>query len=101
MPISEIPSKFLERAEALTEAKLNVAANLTAIKCSLAKEEWDEEKILKTYLKFYHGIKEISPPPLEKLSQKKINIYLVGGTIVVALLLSTLVFFKYSDFLLK
>ena len=95
MPLSEIPAKLLEKTESLTETKLNIAASLTSIKCSQAKEEWDEEKILKTYFKFYQGIKDITPPPLEKFSQKKVNKYVVMGSIIFTLIIGVIVFLIY------
>ena len=92
MTISEIPAKLIERAEALTETKLQVAATLTTIAYSTARQELTEEKILKTYFNFYQKIKDITPPPLEQLSAKKVNIYLVGGSIAIALILGTIFF---------
>lgn len=37
MPLSESPAKLLEKAESLTETKLNIAVSLTSLKCSQAK----------------------------------------------------------------
>ena len=99
MSISEIPVKFIERAESLTESKLQVAATLTTIAYSAVKQELTEEKILKTYFNFYDKIKDITPPPLEQLSAKKVNIYLVGGSILVAIILGAIVLFKAWAFL--
>ena len=93
MTISEIPAKLIERAEALTETKLQVAATLTTIAYSTAEQqELTEEKILKTYFNFYQKIKDVTPPPLEQLSAKKVNMYLVGGSIAVALILGAIFF---------
>ena len=99
MSISEIPAKFIERAEALTESKLQVAATLTTIAYSAVKQELTEEEILKTYFNFYHKIKDITPPALEQLSAKKTNMYLVAGSIVGSIILGAIILFKIGNFL--
>ena len=38
-----------------------------------------EEEILKSYFNFYKNIKDLTPLPLEKISPRKINLYLIGG----------------------
>ncbi len=99
--ITEIPAKLIERTEALTEAKLKTALDLTAIRCSNAKEPLKEEEILKIYFTFYHGMKDLLPPPLEKVAKKKIFRPILVGVIVATLLGGALFFSQLISFFYK
>ncbi|WP_032112501.1 hypothetical protein [Candidatus Paracaedibacter symbiosus] len=93
MAISEIPSKIIERAEALTEMKLHVATELTKIIYLPSKERVTEKEVLATYYNLYNSIKELAPPPLEKISSKKTRAYLIiGGVILLLISLGLYVF---------
>lgn len=88
MSISEIPSKIVERAESLTEKKLEVAMELTKIIYSTARGHIGEEEVLATYFRVFKSIKEVSPPPLEKRVLKKLPplsmVIIVGLLCIVA-----------------
>ena len=92
MAISEIPSKLIERTESLVETKLHVAAELTKIAFINDKDHMTDEKVLKSYKKFYDSLKDIAPTPLD--SPKKTHIYLLIGTVFLAFLSFSYVFFK-------
>jgi len=91
MSFSEIPGKVIERAESLTETKLQVAASLTNLIYSENKKNLTEEQILKTYFNFYDGIKLLAHPPMEKSTHKKLKaFFIIGGIIVLILFLASL-----------
>jgi hypothetical protein len=77
MSLSEIPSKIIEKAEALTEKKLEIAALLTAlIYYSSKKEDVTEETVLQTYFKVFNDLKQLAPPPLEKIYKSRKHTYI-------------------------
>jgi hypothetical protein len=71
MAFSDIPSKLIERTEALTESKLSVAAELTKLICT-HKNTLTQEEVFEIFFKSYNQIKNLAPQPLEKISLKKI-----------------------------
>ncbi|RZI46951.1 hypothetical protein [Candidatus Finniella inopinata] len=91
MAISEIPSKLIERTESLVETKLQVAAELTKIVYTNDKDPMTDEKVLKSYKKFYDSLKDLAPTPLD--SPKKTHIYLLIGAIFLAFVSFSYVFF--------
>ena len=87
MSLSEIPSKIIEKTEALTEKKLEIAAILTAlVYCTSQKENVTEEAVLRTYFNVFNGIKQLTPPTLEKIKSSKRSFYI--KIIIIALILA-------------
>lgn len=77
MSFAEVPGKLIERTESLTEAKLNVAASLSALVYSGSSEKITAEQVLATYFKLYDEIKTLAPPPLGKIKYNKITFILI------------------------
>lgn len=98
MAITDIPSKLIERTEALTETKLNVSMELTKIIYTdlHTREDINEKKVLNTFFTFYRELKELVPPPLENVNYPRLYKYLTG----MALLAFTITF-AYILYLFK
>lgn len=99
MSLSEVPAKMIEKAEAFNEARLNTAVELTKLFYQVPKKPSTEEEILHTFFNYYTQVKEISPPPLDKISWRKKPLYLSGITgliILVGLALYYLFFIRWG-----
>ncbi len=92
MGSSEIPSKIIERTESLTERKLAVALDLTKIICD-KKTPMPQEEVLDIFFSCYEKIRELNPPPLEKISQNRF-LYVWGLFFILAL--SVIAYFYLS-----
>lgn len=87
MALTEMTSKVIERAEALTEKKLHVAIELTKIMHPPTQNASTEKEILKTFYIFYNDIKEIAPPPVERFTAKRKKICIIVGIIILLIAL--------------
>ncbi|MBW8309748.1 MAG: hypothetical protein K0M45_08995 [Candidatus Paracaedibacteraceae bacterium] len=96
MSLAEIPSKIIEKTEALTEKKLEIAAILTAlIYCTPSQESVTEEMVLRTYFNVFNEIKKLTPPTLEKIKDSKsgpLYIKIILGSLIAFGLISLLVY---------
>lgn len=71
MSLSEVPAKMIEKTEAFNEVRLQTAVELTKLFYQAPKKPSIEKEIFKTSLSYYTQVKEISPPPLDKINWRK------------------------------
>ena len=74
MSLSEIPAKMIESAQSFHGAHLDTAVGLTSIVWQGSRAPSNEEEIFRTFIYYYTRLKEVTPPPLDKIKgQKKIQ----------------------------
>ena len=77
---------------------LNVCAELTKLIYGNInfKENPTEEKVIKTYFFFYKALKELVPPPLEKVNYSRLNRYLIGGALLTFTITLAYIFYLFK-----
>lgn len=103
MSLSEVPAKMIEKTEAFNEARLQTAVELTKLFYQAPKKPSTEKEIFKTFFNYYAQLKEISPPPLDKINWKKKPFYITGiiGAVVMVVMVLYYILFIRLGFSLK
>jgi hypothetical protein len=103
MSLSEIPAKMIESAESFHGAHLETAVGLTAIVWQGVQAPSNEEEIFRTFIYYYTRLKEVAPPPLDKLTgQKKFKAIAETSAIIsISALVLYYIFFIYLGINLK
>ncbi len=102
MSLTEIPAKMIEKTESFNEARLNTAIELTKLFYRSPETHATKEGILHTFFDYYSQVKEISPPPLDKITSKNKSLLLAGSILIVVVgLILYYIFFIHLGFSLK
>ncbi len=103
MSLSEIPVAMIESAESFHGAHLETAVGLTSIVWQGTKGPSNEEEVFRTFIYYYTRLKEVAPPPLDKLKEQKKFKIIVGVSILVSIIALALyyIFFIYLGVNLK
>ena len=83
MALTSIPEKIIETKESFNECQLNIALELTKLLYQSPQSQQSKEEILNTFFHYFEQIKEISPPPLDKIKSHKIYYSVVTGILIV------------------
>lgn len=103
MSLSEVPAKMIEKTEAFNEARLQTAVELTKLFYQAPKKPSTEKEILQTFFNYYTQVKDISPPPLDKINWRKKSFSIIGviGAVIMFVLGLYYILFIRGDFSLK
>ena len=102
MSLSEIPAKMIESAESFHGAHLETAVGLTAIVWQGVQAPSNEEEIFRTFIYYYTRLKEVAPPPLISLRDKKFKAIAETSAIIsISALVLYYIFFIYLGINLK
>jgi hypothetical protein len=85
MSLIDIPGKIIEKKESFNEIQLTTALELTKLFYQLNKMPNSAQETLHTFFIFYNQIKEISPPPLDKIKSNKQFYVLILGALTILL----------------
>lgn len=95
MSLSEIPAKMIDKTESFNETQLHIALDLTKLVYQSTQKKLSTKEVLHTFFECYNHIKEISPPPLDKVKLKKNPLRLIGVFIFIGLLGAFLYYFLF------
>jgi hypothetical protein len=83
MSLSEIPAKMIESAQSFHGVHLQTAVGLTSIVWQGTQTPANEEEIFRTFIRYHTSLKEVAPPPLDKIKgQKKFKTIVAFSTFI-------------------